>query len=154
FWEAFSWRTEDSGFTILRGQPAVINDVLRSPEPPALVDPTGTSGFPPDFVDTPLPNTPQNDSLFTAVNTGVNAALQRVVISRDTLIPVKESALYSNVVSNRMYGPVLGCGHEVYLGHGFAVASELTSSLMVDVVKTRVKYLLQDPNLAAQTKKA
>src|SRR5262249_32152611 len=78
----------------------------------------------------------------------------RVVTTPDTPVLVKEVALYSNVVSNRMYGPVLGCGHEVYLGHGFAVAGELTSSLLLDVVKTRAKYLLQDPNLAEEAKKA
>lgn len=49
-------------------------------------------------------------------------------------------AIYSNVVSNQMYGPFVGCGWERYLGHGFAFNVDLRAGLQLDIVKEIAKY--------------
>jgi hypothetical protein len=49
-------------------------------------------------------------------------------------------AIYTNIVSNRMYGPVIGIGNEWYLGHGFSVSLDLLGMLALDVVKERAEY--------------
>lgn len=51
-------------------------------------------------------------------------------------------AEYTNTLSQRMYGPFVGCGHEVYLGNRFAVSLDTTGALLLDVVKERAKYEL------------
>jgi hypothetical protein len=61
----------------------------------------------------------------------------------------QDQATYSNVVSNRLYGPVAGCGTDLYLGHGLAVAFELRGAPLLDVVKERAKYELGDKSTAA-----
>jgi hypothetical protein len=48
--------------------------------------------------------------------------------------------IYTNIVSNRMYGPTIGIGNEWYLGHGFAVSLEAVGMLALDVVKERASY--------------
>ncbi len=52
----------------------------------------------------------------------------------------QDVAEYSNILSQRMYGPMVGCGHELYLGNRFAVSLDLTGSLLLSVVKQRAKY--------------
>jgi hypothetical protein len=64
------------------------------------------------------------------------------------------AAIYTNVVSNRMYGPTIGCGNEWYLGHGFAVGCDLGAALFMDVVKERAKYELGDKEMPPQSKRA
>lgn len=54
------------------------------------------------------------------------------------------AADYTNTLSQRMYGPFVGCGHEVYLGKRFGVSLDLTGSPMVNVVKERAYYELGD----------
>jgi hypothetical protein len=49
-------------------------------------------------------------------------------------------AIFTNIVSNRMYGPVLGCEHELYLGRGFAIAAEVDGTAFLDVVKERAQF--------------
>ncbi len=61
-----------------------------------------------------------------------------------------DQASYSNIVSNRLYGPVFGLGSDVYIGHGFGVNLDLRGSPMIDVVKERAKYELGDHSTAAQ----
>jgi hypothetical protein len=51
-------------------------------------------------------------------------------------------ALYTNIVSNRMYGVHAGCQTECYLGHGFAMMLEGQGALFVNGVKERAKYEL------------
>ncbi len=55
-----------------------------------------------------------------------------------------DAAIYSNTLSQRMYGAFVGCGNEVYLGNNFAGSLDLTGSFLVDLVKERVKYERQD----------
>jgi hypothetical protein len=56
-------------------------------------------------------------------------------------------ATYVNTLSQRMYGPELGCGYEIFLGKGFSLSTELTGSLMVDIIKERAKYELGDESV-------
>ena len=48
--------------------------------------------------------------------------------------------LYTNIVSNRMYGPHIGTGSECYLGCGVSVSLDLDAAMMLDVVKERATY--------------
>jgi hypothetical protein len=48
--------------------------------------------------------------------------------------------LYTNIVSNRMYGAFVGCGNEWYMGHGFAVSLECQASMYLDYVREIAKY--------------
>jgi hypothetical protein len=50
--------------------------------------------------------------------------------------------IYSNIVSNRMYGVFGGCEQEWYLGCGFACVLDLTAAAYMDIVKERVRYEL------------
>jgi hypothetical protein len=58
------------------------------------------------------------------------------------------AARYENTLSQRMYGPMIGTGHEVilYSGHAgaFAANFECTGSLLVDIAKKRAKYERED----------
>ena len=49
-------------------------------------------------------------------------------------------ALYTNIVSNRMYGAVAGCEQEFYLGHGIVFQLKLEGTLFVDSAKVIAKY--------------
>jgi len=51
-----------------------------------------------------------------------------------------DEALYTNIVSNRMYGAKIGIGNECYLGHGFSTSLDLQAALYLDVVRERAKY--------------
>jgi hypothetical protein len=53
-------------------------------------------------------------------------------------------AIYSNVVSNRMYGVHAGTSQECYLGHGFAATLDLQAALFMDSAKEEVKYETAD----------
>jgi hypothetical protein len=50
------------------------------------------------------------------------------------------TAIYSNIVSNRMYGPYLGCQHEWYLGRGFFLGVQAEGAALYDIVKERAYY--------------
>ncbi len=58
------------------------------------------------------------------------------------------TADYSNVLSQRMYGPFAGAGSDVYLGHGFSANFDATGALLLDFVKTIPKYWLEDLSIA------
>jgi hypothetical protein len=60
-----------------------------------------------------------------------------------------DQATYTNVVSNRLYGPVFGCGTDLYLGRGFGLGLELRAAPLIDVVKERAKYEIGDKHTAA-----
>jgi hypothetical protein len=48
--------------------------------------------------------------------------------------------LYTNIVSNRMYGAFIGCGNEWYCGHGFAVSLDTQVAGYLDYVREIAKY--------------
>lgn len=54
------------------------------------------------------------------------------------------AANYSNTLSQRMYGAMLGIGHEIFIANQFSLSCELTGSGMMDVAVERAKYELQD----------
>jgi hypothetical protein len=62
----------------------------------------------------------------------------------------QDQASYSNIVSNRLYGPLFGLGSDIYIGHGFGVNLDIRGAPMIDVVKERAKYELGDHSTAAQ----
>ncbi len=53
---------------------------------------------------------------------------------------LQDAAEYTNIISQRMYGPFLGAGNEVYLGNAFALSGELTAAALYSIVKERAKY--------------
>jgi len=61
-----------------------------------------------------------------------------------------DSAEYTNIVSQRMYGPFLGCGNEIYLGSSFALSADFTGSFLYSVVKERAKYIRADEQTQAK----
>jgi hypothetical protein len=60
------------------------------------------------------------------------------------------AAFYTNTLSQRMYGPVVGCGHEVFLANQFSLSCDLTGGLLLSVVKERAKYELADRTTRAK----
>lgn len=64
-------------------------------------------------------------------------------------------AIYSNVVSNRLYGAHCGCGNEWFLGDtpvgGFSLSVDAQAGLFLDFVKGRPKYELSDRSTSASS---
>jgi len=56
----------------------------------------------------------------------------------------QDLAFYSNVISQRMYGPFIGVGTDVYLGSAFALGAEVSAAALYAIVKERAKYELGD----------
>lgn len=56
----------------------------------------------------------------------------------------QDVAEYKNQLSQRMYGPMVGCGHEVYIGNRVGINLDLTGSLLASIVKQRAYYELGD----------
>jgi hypothetical protein len=54
------------------------------------------------------------------------------------------TAIYTNNLSQRMYGAFIGCGHEVYLGNMFSASLDLTGAGYLDVIKGRAKYKISN----------
>ena len=65
-----------------------------------------------------------------------------------------DAAVYTNIVSNRMYGVFCGIGNEWYIGHGFACNLDLDLAGLVDIVKERAQYQLGQKDLPGQIKRA
>jgi hypothetical protein len=64
----------------------------------------------------------------------------------------QDVATYSNIVSNRMYGPFIGAGFERYLCYGFALGLEAQAACLLDIAKERAT--LERSDKAIQLKKA
>lgn len=52
----------------------------------------------------------------------------------------QDAALYTNIMSQRMYGPFLGFGNDIYLGNAFALSGEVSAAALYSIVKERAKY--------------
>jgi hypothetical protein len=63
------------------------------------------------------------------------------------------SALYTNVVSNRMYGVNCGFCQEYYCGCGFACMLESEACLYLDIVKEQAKYQFPNDQIPPQNKR-
>ena len=57
----------------------------------------------------------------------------------------QDVAFYTNTLSQRMYGPFVGVGHDIYLGNRFGLSLDLTGAALLDVIKERAKYKLESP---------
>jgi hypothetical protein len=49
-----------------------------------------------------------------------------------------------------MYGPFIGCGHEIFLANQFSLSLDLDGAMLLAVVKERVKYELGDRSTEAK----
>src|SRR5262249_28392010 len=54
------------------------------------------------------------------------------------------AANYTNTLSQRLYGPFVGCGQEIYVGNAFSLSLDLTGAALLGIVKERAKYELGD----------
>ena len=61
-----------------------------------------------------------------------------------------DTATYTNILSQRMYGPYIGCGHELYLGSRVAISADVTGALLASIVKERAYYQLGDKSTKAK----
>jgi hypothetical protein len=139
FWERFKWRTEKDGFneqsfrelaqTALRLNGLTGPIVLQQQRIPVLI-----SAF-----------SPADGAADSATNTQYQIEFFR---TRRDVVRLIDTATYSNTVSNRLYGPVVGYGCEYYMGRNFAVSADVTGSIMLDVVKTIAKYEKNNYNSA------
>ena len=59
-------------------------------------------------------------------------------------------AKYTNDLSQRLYGPYGGVGHDIYLGSRFALSTDLTGALLLGVIKERAKYKLGDNSISSK----
>lgn len=66
----------------------------------------------------------------------------------DGLSGPQDVATYTNIVSNRMYGPFIGAGFERYLCYGFAMGLETQAAALMDVVKERARLERGDKAIA------
>lgn len=125
FWERFKWRTV-SVANLNPGSGATVT--LTNGGTPAQILPNGTI----------IGATPP---LFTI-------AAGAVAGTAPALAGADDVAIYTNIVSNRLYGPTVGCGSEWYLGWGLSFSLDLRASLFVDVVKERARYEREDKAIA------
>ncbi len=59
-------------------------------------------------------------------------------------------ALYTNTLSQRLYGPYIGCAHDWYLKGNFSLSAEMSGGLMANFIKMRAKYELGDNTVQAK----
>ena len=56
----------------------------------------------------------------------------------------QDQATYTNIMSQRMYGPFMGVGNSIFLGNRFAFTGDLSGALLYGFVKERAYYELGD----------
>lgn len=61
-----------------------------------------------------------------------------------------DQAIYTNIVSNRMYGLSMGVGTEWYLKHGLSLSLDVRFAPLIDVVKERARYQRADKAIASK----
>jgi len=61
-----------------------------------------------------------------------------------------DAADYTNTLSQRMYGPMIGCGNEIFIANQFSLSCDITGSLLLDVAKQRAKYKLGDDTVQSK----
>lgn len=62
----------------------------------------------------------------------------------------QDAANYTNTLSQRMYGPFIGCGHEIFVANQFSLSFDATGSMLLNVVKERAKYKLGDQTVQSK----
>lgn len=68
----------------------------------------------------------------------------------DGLSNPQDAAFYTNTLSQRLYGPFVGCGHEIFLANQFSLSVDLDAAALLGVVKERSKYELGDRSTRAK----
>jgi hypothetical protein len=117
FWERFLWRT--------------VSLSTDFPSPTASGSVTFNAGN--------VTTTTSTGPSFTVTST---AGVGPITVAG--LSGADDVAIYTNIVSNRMWGPTFSCGSEWYLGWGFSCSLDLKASVLLDVVKERAKYQRED----------
>jgi hypothetical protein len=67
----------------------------------------------------------------------------------------QDTARYTNTLSQRMYGPFIGVGHEIFILNQFSLSTDLTGAMLFEVAKMRAKYQLGEnvpADIATQSK--
>lgn len=65
-----------------------------------------------------------------------------------------DRGIYTNIISNRMYGIKIGCVNDWYIGNGLAVSIDTFATPMIDFVKKRAKYERGDKGIGPARKRA
>ncbi len=73
-----------------------------------------------------------------------------VASPQDGNVTPQDAANYTNTLSQRMYGPFVGCGHEIFVANQFSLSCDLTGALLLNVDKERAKYKLGDDTVASK----
>lgn len=55
-----------------------------------------------------------------------------------------DQAFYTNTLSQRLYGPMVGAGHEIFVSNQFSLSCDLTGALLLGIIKERATYELGD----------
>jgi hypothetical protein len=61
-----------------------------------------------------------------------------------------DQAFYTNTLSQRLYGPMVGAGHEIFLSNQFSLSCDLTGALLLGIIKERAVYELGDKSNRAK----
>jgi hypothetical protein len=64
------------------------------------------------------------------------------------------NAIYTNIISNRMYGIKIGCTNDWYIGNGLACSCETYGTPLLDVTKTRAKYERGDKHIGPTNRRS
>ncbi len=70
--------------------------------------------------------------------------------SDDPVSAPQYSARYTNTLSQRMYGPFVGLGHEIFVLNQFSLSLDTTAALLFEVAKMRAKYILADQSIQSK----
>lgn len=62
----------------------------------------------------------------------------------------QDAAFYTNTLSQRMYGPFVGTGHEIFIANQFSMSVDLSGAMLLGVVKERTTYELGDRSTRAK----
>jgi hypothetical protein len=134
-WERFKWRALDVQ-TQLPGGPATANGGTITTTNNITTTGTGVNGSASQTVTT------------SVTGATATAGSPQLPVPGDTA--PDDVAIYSNVVSNQLWGPIAGYGLEYYMGHGFSCGTDLRGGLMVDFVREIARYELGGFNFAAK----
>ena len=61
-----------------------------------------------------------------------------------------DQAFYTNTLSQRLYGPMVGAGHEIFVSNQFSLSCDLTGALLLGIIKQRATYELGDKSNRAK----
>lgn len=62
----------------------------------------------------------------------------------------QDAAFYTNTLSQRLYGPFVGVGHEIFIANQFSMSVDLTGAALLGIVKERTTYELGDRSTRAK----